>query len=344
MIEPASAVPSDAPRFVIVFWMPPTSGLSSSGHGGDRDGAELRGERADAEPDQQHRHEDDLRARVGVERREQDDRAGEQREQPAADDEPRRDVREEARDPDRRDQQRDRQRQEPRARRERGQPEADRQVQRYDEEDPACTRYWKKNIVRPPLSCRFRSIAGRPAAPRRGRPRRASQRRKSQITNRPASISHTSARAPPRRARRPSAGSSPTRPSGDAEDEHARARRGEHGADDVELRALLGPARRRSAARSAGSPSDHHDLTGEDPPPREVGRAEPADQRPDRDRDRARGRDEPVGGGRRSAAKLPRRARRSRAGSVPRRPLEERPAEQQHRQVRRERRANEPQP
>ncbi len=29
--EPASAVPSEAPRFVIVFWRPPTSGLSSSG-------------------------------------------------------------------------------------------------------------------------------------------------------------------------------------------------------------------------------------------------------------------------------------------------------------------------
>ena len=29
--EPASAVPSEAPRFVIVFCMPPTSGLSSSG-------------------------------------------------------------------------------------------------------------------------------------------------------------------------------------------------------------------------------------------------------------------------------------------------------------------------
>ena len=29
--EPAIAVPSDAPRFVIVFWIPPTSGLSSSG-------------------------------------------------------------------------------------------------------------------------------------------------------------------------------------------------------------------------------------------------------------------------------------------------------------------------
>src|SRR4029450_3261279 len=29
--EPAIAVPSEAPRFVIVFWTPPTSGLSSAG-------------------------------------------------------------------------------------------------------------------------------------------------------------------------------------------------------------------------------------------------------------------------------------------------------------------------
>ena len=56
---------------------------------------------------------------------------------------------------------------------------------------PACTRYWKKNIVSPPVSWRLRSIAGRTSGSCPRDSRRASQRKKSQITNSPARISQT---------------------------------------------------------------------------------------------------------------------------------------------------------
>ena len=41
MTDPASAVPIDAPRFVIVFWTPPDLGALVVRHGGDRYRAEL---------------------------------------------------------------------------------------------------------------------------------------------------------------------------------------------------------------------------------------------------------------------------------------------------------------
>lgn len=57
-------------------------------------GAELRGESADPEPDQQERHGENLGSRVRVERSEQHDGAGQQRQQACAHDEPRREARE----------------------------------------------------------------------------------------------------------------------------------------------------------------------------------------------------------------------------------------------------------
>jgi hypothetical protein len=44
----------------------------------------LRRERSDPQPDEQHRHEDDLRPRVRIERAEQDRGAGQEREQSGA--------------------------------------------------------------------------------------------------------------------------------------------------------------------------------------------------------------------------------------------------------------------
>ena len=46
-------------------------------------------------------------------------------------------------------------------------------------------------MIRPPLSCRLRSIPGRTSGSSPRETRRASQREKSQITNSPARISHT---------------------------------------------------------------------------------------------------------------------------------------------------------
>ena len=54
---------------------------------------------------------------------------------------------------------------------------------------PICTRYWKKNIVRPPVSCRLRSIAGRTSGSWPCDSRRACQRKKTQITKSPPSTS-----------------------------------------------------------------------------------------------------------------------------------------------------------
>ena len=56
---------------------------------------------------------------------------------------------------------------------------------------PACTRYWKKNIVSPPVSCRFWNITGRTSGSSPRATRRASQRKNTQITKRPAMTSQT---------------------------------------------------------------------------------------------------------------------------------------------------------
>jgi hypothetical protein len=56
---------------------------------------------------------------------------------------------------------------------------------------PAWTRYWKKNMVSPPVSCLFRSIAGRTSGSSPFASSWASQRKKIQSTNRPARISQT---------------------------------------------------------------------------------------------------------------------------------------------------------
>ena len=98
MIEPASAVPSEAPRFVIVFWTPPTSGLSSSGTADTVTAPSCEASAPMPSPISSIGTNTISAPAVGVEPAEQDDGAGEQREEPAADDQPRRDVREQPRD------------------------------------------------------------------------------------------------------------------------------------------------------------------------------------------------------------------------------------------------------
>ena len=55
--------------------------------------------------------------------------------------------------------------------------------------NPAWTRNWKKNIVRPPVSCLLRSIAVRTSGSWPCDSRRACQRKKSQITKSPPRMS-----------------------------------------------------------------------------------------------------------------------------------------------------------
>ena len=92
-IEPARAVPSEAPRFVIVFWTPPTSGLSSSGTAETVTAPSCEASAPIPSPISSIGTKTISGAGVRVERGEQHDRSGEQREQAAADDEPRRDLR-----------------------------------------------------------------------------------------------------------------------------------------------------------------------------------------------------------------------------------------------------------
>ena len=51
--------------------------------------------------------------------------------------------------------------------------------------NPACTRYWKKNIVSPPVSWRFWNIAGRTSGSSSREMRLASHRKNSQSTRKP---------------------------------------------------------------------------------------------------------------------------------------------------------------
>ena len=82
---PASAVPMDAPRLVIVFWTPPTSPLCSSDTDDTVTLPELRGQRADTQAGEQHRPGHDLGPGTDLERGHHDHDAGEEREEPDLD-------------------------------------------------------------------------------------------------------------------------------------------------------------------------------------------------------------------------------------------------------------------
>ena len=105
-------------------------------HRRDRHVAELGRQGADAEADDEHRHEDDRGVGAHLEAGDQHQDAGDEREHADAHDTARIGLREEPGDADRRDQQRQRERQQPHARGHRRQPQYDRQEQRHDEEQP----------------------------------------------------------------------------------------------------------------------------------------------------------------------------------------------------------------
>ena len=100
-----------------------------------------------------------------------------------------------------------------------------------------------------------------------------------------------------------------------------------------------------SFTRRASS-EDHRDdqhLAGEHPPPRGVGRERAADQRAQRGGDRAGGGDEPVGARALGLAEVRRDQRHDRGHDQHRaQALQARPADHQHRQVRRQRRRQRP--
>ena len=248
-------------------------------------------------------------------------RPGEQREQSAAHDEPRRDVRPEPRDADRGGEQGDRQRQDAHAGRERREAEADREVERDDEEEARLHEVLEEEHDQPAAEL---AVAQHLRADQRLLPldsRRASQRKNSPDHEQAdRGSARSSARGRTTTARPASAGSSPRRSSG------ARRRRATPRPAADSTAPTTSSCGRCSAGASAilrgrtRMIDDDDDLAREHPAPREVRRAEAADQRPDRDRDRRprrrRGRTRPVGA---PGGSCRRRARRSPAGSAPRR-------------------------
>jgi hypothetical protein len=231
-----------------VFWTPPTSGLSSSGHRRDRHGAELRGERADPEPDEEHRHEDDLGPGVRVEPGEQHDRAAEQREWADAHDQAGRGAREDARDADGGREQGHREGQETGARLEGGQAERHRQEEGHDEEEPGLDEELEEEHRQPagqlPVAEHGRAHE-RLLAPRlqAGLPAEEDPDHEQPRQHQP----HRGRRARPRRTVGLGLDPAPLAGAQDAEDESAEAERRQHGPDHVQLRAPP-PARPRSAA------------------------------------------------------------------------------------------------
>jgi hypothetical protein len=113
--------------------------------------------------------------------------------------------------------------------------------------------------------------------------------------------------------------------------------RGERCADQVEAGTVLGRGIGDPARENEDGEDDQH-LVRENPAPGEVRREEPPDERPERDRDRTRSRDETVGGRPALDREVPGDERDD--GGHDQRgadPFEERPAEQQDGETRRER-------
>ncbi len=243
-------------------------------------------------------------ARAGVERGDEHHEAEEQREEPEAGDPPRRRVREHLGDPHRGDDQRDRQRQDPHAGLDRGEPERDREEQRHREEQPGLEQVLEEERSEP---------AAQEPDPQ---DRRIEQRRAAGVAAVLLPLEepeqhHAAAQDQPDHGRQAQPGGrvrlrlhEPPRPGAeDPVDDEAEAERRERGADEVEARALLLRGVRRTPVQQQHDPDDEH-LADEDVAPRPVGREEPADQRADRDGDRAARHHEAVGAGRSGVTKF----------------------------------------
>ena len=336
--EPASAVPSEAPRLVIVFWTPPTSGLSSSGtaetvtapsceasapmprptssigtnttSGPASASSAARRTTVPASSDSSPKRT----TRRG-------ERCGRKRGMPIA---AARSVSGE--------------REKPHTGVDGRQAESDREEERHDEEEPRLHQVLEEE---------HRQAAGElPVAQhRRAHERLLAARLPARLPAEEEPDDEEPAEHEPdrRRQARPRGAvglgldPAPLARAEHAEDEQSEPERREHRADDVELRPLL-DRRVRDPPREDEDRDHEHDLAGEDPPPREVGRAEAADERPDRDGDRAGRRDEPVRRRPPLGREVPGDERDDR-GQDQRRAdsLQERPAEQQHRQALRDR-------
>ena len=186
---------------------------------------------------------------------------------------------------------------------------------------PDCRKNWKPNSVRPPVELpdaqdrrrqqRLAAVLLEAVAPQQERPQEQQ-----------AARDQPDDRRRPREGRRVRLGldQAPLAGLEDPEHEQRHAARGQHGADDVDPRALGRRRRLRDPADRDEDDDDDDDLAREHPAPGRVGRERPADQRSDGHGDRPGRRDEAVRRrAARRAARWRRRAPRSRAGSARRR-------------------------
>ena len=252
--------------------------------------------------------------------------------------EPRRDRREEPRNPDRGREQRDGQRQQARSGRQRREAEADREVERHDEEDARLDEELEEE---------HRQAAAQLPVTEHVRPQeRLLPPRLAAVLPAEEDPDHEQAREdephggrevgpgrPIRLRLDPAPLARPQHTEHDQPQPQGRQNRSDH----VELRALLDRRVRDPPGEQKDREHDD-DLAGEDPAPREIRRAETADQGPDRDGDGACRGHQPVGGGPPFRREVPGDERDDRGHDQRRAdPLQERPAEEQHGQARSDR-------
>ena len=205
-------------------------------------------------------------------------------------------VRAEPRDPGGRDQQRYRERQEPHPGVDRREPERDRQEQRHDEEDARLDEVLEEE--HPQAADQLRVLQHRrphqrlgaallePRLPLEEQPQQeqaAEDQPQRQRRCRTAPARRAWARPSPRRS-----SAAPRTPRGPGRPPRARRRRG---------RCAGAPRAARPRSRRVSTRIAEHDqhLAGEHQAPAEVGGEQPADERPDGDRDRAGGHHQAVG-------------------------------------------------
>ena len=295
-IAPTSAVPSEIPRFENVFWRPPTSPLCSSGSADTVTAPSCDASAPMPRPARSIGQSGDLGARaLRRARRRTPTRPRNSMRNPKRVDEPGRRLREQLGDADRGDHQRDRQRQDAQPGVDGREPERDREEQRHREEEAGLQQVLEEEGAEP--------AAQQPDPEDRGIEQRGQAGvapvllplEEAEQHDAPAEEQPDHRREPEPRGRVGLGLHEAPRPRAQhAVDDQAETEGRERGADEVEPGALF-LRRVGGAAVEQEDHADDQDLADEHVAPRPVGGEQPADQRAERDRDRATRSDDAVG-------------------------------------------------
>ena len=215
-------------------------------------------------------------------------------------------------------------------------PSATGQVERHDEEDAGLHEVLEQEHRQPALELLVPSKARRTSGSPPCASTRSSQRKKIQSTKRPPSISQITGESPgPARAAGARLDPAPLARAEDAEDEQPEPECGEPRADEVELRLLGSPANRRFAVRARGSRSTTTTSPAKTQRQEKYVVAKPPISGPTATATAPAAATIPYAAGRRTGREV-RGDEGDDRGQDQRRPhaLEERPAEQQHREIR----------